>query len=282
MAEFILTGFGDEIDASLDRQMEVMDGLGIHFIETRGIDGKNIADYTPEEARAIHARMADRGFGVSALGSPVGKIGIHDDFAPHLENFKRLIEVAHAMQTKYIRLFSFFIPENENPADLRDEVMARMSALVEANRGSGVQLLHENEKFIYGDTPERCLDLLKTFAGDILCTYDPSNFVQCGVDNKAAFEMLKPYIHYMHIKDSVYSKEHAALDRGFDKVADTHRPAGQGDGQVKWILSQLKAADFHGFASIEPHLSNNDSIPGTGVDKFTVAANALKGLLAEI
>ena len=48
MAEFILTGFGDEIDASLDRQMEVMDGLGIHFIETRGIDGKNIADYTPE------------------------------------------------------------------------------------------------------------------------------------------------------------------------------------------------------------------------------------------
>ena len=140
MAEFILTGFGDEIDASLDRQMEVMDGLGIHFIETRGIDGKNIADYTPEEARAIHARMADRGFGVSALGSPVGKIGIHDDFAPHLENFKRLIEVAHAMQTKYIRLFSFFIPENENPADLRDEVMARMSALVEANRGSGIKL----------------------------------------------------------------------------------------------------------------------------------------------
>ena len=64
MAEVILTGFGDEIDASLDRQMEVMDGLGIHFIETRGIDGKNIADYTPEEARAIHARMADRGFGV--------------------------------------------------------------------------------------------------------------------------------------------------------------------------------------------------------------------------
>ena len=28
MAEFILTGFGDEIDDSLDRQMEVMDGLG--------------------------------------------------------------------------------------------------------------------------------------------------------------------------------------------------------------------------------------------------------------
>lgn len=70
MAEFILTGFGDEIDASLDRQMEVMDGLGIHFIETRGIDGKNIADYTPEEAGAIHARMAERGFGVSALVRP--------------------------------------------------------------------------------------------------------------------------------------------------------------------------------------------------------------------
>ena len=44
MAEFILTGFGDEIDAALDVQMDVMEKLDIHYIETRGIDGKNIAD----------------------------------------------------------------------------------------------------------------------------------------------------------------------------------------------------------------------------------------------
>lgn len=282
MAKFILSGFGDEIDASLDTQMRVMDALGIHYIETRGIDGKNIADYTPAQARDVRARMAAQGFGVSALGSPMGKIGIEEEFGPHLDAFKNLIDVAHAMETRYIRMFSFFIPEGKDPASYRDVVMERLSAFVEAAKGSGVQLLHENEKYIYGDVPERCLDILKTFEGSILCTYDPSNFVQCGVDNREAFALLKPYIRYLHIKDSVYTDGRAALDKGFDTVSDAHRPAGQGDGQLPYILSQLAQEGFEGFASIEPHLSNNASIPGTGADKFTVAARAIQQLLSEI
>lgn len=282
MAEFILTGFGDEIDPMLDKQMEVMDALDIHYIETRVIDTKNISKFTPEEAKEVYARMADKGFGVSALGTPFGKIGIKDEFAPHLEEFKRSIEVAHEMHTKYIRMFSFYIPEGDDPAIYKDEVFARLAAFVEANKGSGVQLLHENEKFIYGDEPQRCLEILKAFPGEILCTYDPSNFVQCGVDNREAFAMLKDYITYMHIKDSVYTEKKAKLDTGNNGVSDAHRPAGQGDGQLRYILSELVKMNFKGFASIEPHLSNNNNIPGTGADKFTVAANALKGLIAEV
>lgn len=282
MAKFILTGFADEIDPALSIQMDVLDRLDIHYIETRGIDGKNISEYTPAEAKAIHARLADRGFAVSALGSPIGKIGVIDPFTPHLDNFRRLIDVAHELDTRYIRMFSFFIPQGEDPAAYRDEVMQRLSALVSANRGSGVTLLHENEKAIYGDTPERCLDILKTFDGEILCTYDPSNFVQCGVDNEAAFRMLAPYIRYLHVKDSVYVRNSEHVDHGFENVSDAHRPAGQGDGKVAWILSQLAQSGYEGFASIEPHLSNNPNVPGTGADKFAAAAAALRGLLAKL
>ena len=282
MAKFIITGFADEIDSALSVQMDVLDRLDIHYIETRGIDGKNISEYTPAEAKTIHARLADRGFAVSALGSPIGKIGVNDPFAPHLDNFRRLIDVAHELDTRYIRMFSFYTPQGEDPAACRDEVMQRLSALVEANRGSGVTLLHENEKAIYGDTPERCLDILKTFDGEILCTYDPSNFVQCGVDNEAAFRMLAPYIRYLHVKDSVYVHNSERVDHGFENVSDAHRPAGQGDGKVAWILSQLAQSGYEGFASIEPHLSNNPNVPGTGADKFAAAAAALRGLLAKL
>ena len=282
MAKFILTGFADEIDPALSVQMDVLDRLDIHYIETRGIDGKNISDYTPAEAKTIHARLSDRGFAVSALGSPIGKIGVTDPFAPHLDNFRRLIDVAHELDTRYIRMFSFFTPQGEDPAAYRDEVMQRLSALVSANRGSGVTLLHENEKAIYGDTPERCLDILKAFDGEILCTYDPSNFVQCGVDNEAAFCMLAPYIRYLHVKDSVYVHNSERVDHGFENVSDAHRPAGQGDGKVAWILSQLAQSGYEGFASIEPHLSNNPNVPGTGADKFAAAAAALRGLLAKL
>ena len=282
MAKFTLTGFADEIDPALSVQMDVLDRLDIHYIETRGIDGKNISEYTPAEAKTIHARLKDRGFAVSALGSPIGKIGVNDPFVPHLDNFRRLIDVAHELDTRYIRMFSFYTPQGEEPAACRDEVMQRLSALVEANRGSGVTLLHENEKAIYGDTPERCLDILKTFDGEILCTYDPSNFVQCGVDNEAAFRMLAPYVRYLHVKDSVYVNNSERVDHGFENVSDAHRPAGQGDGKVAWILSQLAQSGYEGFASIEPHLSNNPNVPGTGADKFAAAAAALRGLLAKL
>lgn len=282
MAKFTLTGFADEIDPALSVQMDVLDRLDIHYIETRGIDGKNISEYTPAEAKTIHARLKDRGFAVSALGSPIGKIGVNDPFAPHLDNFRRLIDVAHELDTRYIRMFSFYTPQGEDPDACRDEVMQRLSALVGANRGSGVTLLHENEKAIYGDTPERCLDILKTFDGEILCTYDPSNFVQCGVDNEAAFRMLAPYVRYLHVKDSVYVNNSERVDHGFENVSDAHRPAGQGDGKVAWILSQLAQSGYVGFASIEPHLSNNPNVPGTGADKFAAAAAALRGLLAKL
>lgn len=282
MSKFILSGFGDEIHSALDTQMDVMQSLDIHYIETRGIDGKNINDFTPQQAKAVKARMDARGFGVSALGSPIGKISIEDAFEPHLDQFKNLVEVAHAIGTRAIRLFSFFIPQGKDPHGYRDEVMERMAGFVAANKGSGVTLLHENEKFIYGDTPQRCLEIFKAFDGEISCTYDPSNFVQCNVDNKAAFEMLAPYIRYMHIKDSVYTSDEKLLDKGFDTVSDAHRPAGLGDGNVQWILSQLVQRNYEGFVSVEPHLSQNHNVPGSGADKFIVAANALKKLIANV
>ena len=120
MAKFTLTGFADEIDPALSVQMDVLDRLDIHYIETRGIDGKNISEYTPAEAKTIHARLKDRGFAVSALGSPIGKIGVNDPFVPHLDNFRRLIDVAHELDTRYIRMFSFYTPQGEDPDACRD------------------------------------------------------------------------------------------------------------------------------------------------------------------
>ena len=129
---------------------------------------------------------------------------------------------------------------------------------------------------------DRGMEILKAFPGEILATYDPSNFVQCGVKNREAFEMLRPYVRYLHVKDSVYTGKAAVADKGFDTVTDAHRPAGLGDGELPWILGELKKMDYRGFASIEPHLSGGDFVPGTGADKFAAAANALKGLLAQI
>lgn len=282
MSAFLLSGFADEISPNLDEQLASFRELGIRYMEPRTVDGRNVMDISPEEAVGLGKRFRDGGVGISALGSPAGKIDIREEFEPHLNRFHRMLDTAEALSCRLIRVFSFFLPEEEDPGAFRGQVLRRLEAFCKAAQGRGILLLHENEKRIFGDVPERCMEILREFPEAMRMTYDPSNFVQCGVDNAVAFPMLRPYIHYMHLKDSVYAPDSQTRDRGFEAVSDAHRPVGQGDGKVKWILQSLKDSGFSGFASIEPHLVSCDLVPGTPLEKFRAAAEAARKLLREI
>ena len=269
MAEFIISGFADEIDDSLEKQMETLKELGIKYIEMRGVNGKNLCDYKAEETREIKRVLDENGFKLSAVGSPIGKIGINDDFEPHFEKFKNAVEIAKIMETKYIRMFSFFIPKGENPDDYKDKVLGYWKRFTDYAAQENIILLHENEKDIYGDSPERCLQVLNTFPSTV-CQgiFDPANFVQCGYDTKEAFEELKDHTVYMHIKDAVM---------GSGEVV----PSGEGDGNIAYILSELKKADYKGFLSLEPHLATGD-IAVCGADLFKKAHSALMDILERV
>jgi len=283
MSKFILSAFADEIDADLETQMDVLDQHKIKYIEMRGVNGKNLTEHTLDEVREIKKRLDARGFKISAIGSPIGKIKITDDFEPHLELFRHTIKIADILETKYIRMFSFFIPEEDDPGIYREEVMERWKEFIRTAEGTGLTLLHENEKGIYGDTAERCLDLLRTMnCGYMRAVFDPANFVQCGVKTyPEAYELLKDYIEYMHIKDALYT-DHSVV------------PSGYGDGKVREILTALHNRGFEGFLSLEPHLgsfagfadlepnSKVKDMPEGGPRQFVMAAEALNNILADI
>jgi len=283
MSQFKLSAFADEIDMDLTIQMDVLDQHGIKHIEMRGVNGKGLVEYTLHEVKEIKRQINARGFKLSAVGSPLGKIKITDDFGPQLELFKHTLEVAHIMESPYIRMFSFFIPEGEDPASYREEVMKRWQAFIDTARGSGLTLLHENEKEIYGDTAERCLDLVESMNSDYFkAIFDPANFVQCRVETYPhAFKLLKDHVIYIHVKD--------ALRENGEVV-----PAGEGDGKVKEIIQELHRDGFEGFLSVEPHLSHFKGFDKLEMDSkikkmedggpktFAVAVNALKKILRDI
>lgn len=280
---FTLSAFADEISMNLKTQMDVLKEHNISYIEMRGVNGKHIIDHTIEEAKEVKRQLDSRGFRLSSIGSPIGKISIRDDHTSHLELFKHTLELAELLESKYIRMFSFYIPKGDSPQIYRDEVMYRWSKFVELAKDSGTTLLHENEKDIYGDTALRCLDLMQTMNCDyVKSAFDPANFIQCDVRTYPyAYELLENYIDYVHIKDAVFSDHHVV-------------PAGHGDGKVKDILIALSKRGYHGFLSLEPHLGQfagfakleltskwSDS-PDKGPKIFGVAADALKSILNEI
>ena len=244
MRKYIISGFSDEIDPNLEKQMEVLKTLGVNHMEIRGVDGKNIAAYSLEEAKVIKKRLDAQGFKISAIGSPIGKIQITEEFEPHFKLFKHVVEIAKILETNYIRMFSFFIPEGENPAACKEEVFSRMKAFVDYAKEADIVLLHENEKEIYGDIASRCLELLEAFYGDhFKGIFDFANFLQSGQETMSAYELLKPYVAYIHIKDAT--------------AADGEvKPAGEGDGKVEEILADLFRNGYEGVLSVEPHLYN--------------------------
>ncbi len=273
MSKFIISAFGDEISPHLDEQIRVLRDHDIHYLEFRGMEGKGIIDYPLAEVKTAQHKLADAGVAISAVGSPIGKIPITEAYEPHLERFKKTMDVAQALDTPYIRMFSFYMPFQSEPesgySQYREEVLHRWQQFIEAAKGSGLTLLHENEKGIYGDTADRCLDLLDSLScAYVKATFDPANFIQCGEETyPRAFEMLRKHIAYMHIKDAL-------------AVDGSVVPAGQGDGKLPAILRSLDQSGFEGFLSIEPHL--NASLPGGGPELFGVAARALKDVLKSL
>ncbi len=268
---FTLSGFADEISADLNEQLDVLEKLGMGFLEFRGVWNTGVLDLTDEQVRDVKKALDGRGIKVSAIGSPIGKIKIDDPFEPHLRAFARAVMLAEYFETPYIRLFSFFVPEGEAEAH-RDEVMRRMEALLEAAMGHPVTLLHENERHIYGDIPSRCADLMKTFDTPRLrFTFDPANFVLCGVHPFTdGWDLLKDYTVYLHIKDALM---------GPGQVV----PAGQGDGELRPLMNALVASGYDGFASLEPHLSMAGDFRGfSGPELFGVAAEAFRKLMGEL
>ena len=278
-----ISGFSDEITEITKEQFEALNKFGITYFEPRGIDGKNISTLTEEELYGLKALMDMYGIKASSIGSPVGKIKVADEFEPHLEVLENVVKAAKILGTKYIRVFSFYHgTEEEWTEEERAEVFRRMSIMIEYAKEQNVVLLHENEKDIYGDTADRCLELMEHFAGPhFKAIFDPANFVQAGENTERAYEMLKPYIEYMHIKD-------ARRNEG-DVV-----PAGIGDGNVEYILRDLFSSGYDGFLSLEPHLGKFKGLadlelddkmlelPDAGEATFALAHKSLLEILDRI
>ncbi len=240
MSKFIFSGFADEISPDFDEQLECLNELGIKYLELRGAYGKNVSEFSDEMLDRLSEKLEKSGIGVSAIGSPVGKYEITEDYGIQLERFERIVAVAKKMKTRYIRIFSYFM----KPCDFekyKDEVIRRLFGFVKIAENEDIVLLHENEKDIFGENAENCKYIFDNIKSpNLKGIFDPANFVQCGVDTLKAFELLKEHIVYMHIKDALPNGEVV--------------PAGMGIGRLPEIFGRLNADGYEGFVSLEPHL----------------------------
>ncbi len=268
---FILSAFADEISTDPREQIAVLKAANVRHIEFRSIHKTNCLKLSDEQIREFKTLIDGEGIKISAIGSPIGKYPIDAPYEPHLDLFKRACELAHVFKTPNIRVFSFYPPEsgwNGDWAPQRDEVMSRMTALAEHAAKEKLVLFHENEHKIYGDSPERVLDLLKTVNLPALrAAYDAANYVHDGFSPVEGWDLTKEYTSHLHIKDWTHGESQGRL-------------AGHGQGKIVYSTYDCIGRDYHGFAVLEPHLRGGGPTGGvTGPDLFPVAVEAFRKIL---
>jgi sugar phosphate isomerase/epimerase len=281
---FTLSAFADEIGPDPKEQLDLLERAGVKHIELRSIHKTNVLDLSDHQVRDFKKLLDQRGFKLSAIGSPIGKISITDPFEPHLKRFQRALDLCGVFGTPNIRIFSYYFPNGVTPkpgpqgaglgaasgdwAPYRNAVLDRMRQKVELAAKAGVRLLHENEHRIYGEAPELVLDLLQSINHpSFRAINDPANYVHGGYDPWQGWQMTKAWTVHFHIKDWVHGDQKGRIP-------------GEGHGRIPDIIADAVRMGYQGFATLEPHLLGGGPTGGvTGPELFPKAIAAFKAIL---
>lgn len=236
MKMLTLAAFADEASPDISKQIEAVKRSGIRHIELRGVGEKNCADLKPQEASELKKVLDDADVRVLTVGSPIGKVPVAANPQEELDRFLRVTETAAILGAEKIRIFSFFRDKNFSEEEGQERALTRLRSF--AARADGLMLCHENEKDIYGDNPAFCRRISQEIP-TIRAVFDPANYLQCGVDPLTAWDVMAPFVAYLHLKDT-----------DADGVVV---PCGMGIGHVETILEKYLAAGGR-FATVEPHL----------------------------
>lgn len=271
-ARFTLSAFGDEISEDVDEQLTVLNGLDIGYLELRSAWGINVLELTDAQVGRLIALCEARAIMISCIGSPIGKSPINGPIEKVVDDLKRIIDIAEMVGTDRVRVFSFY-PEADGLQAERVEVsISRLRVMAEVAAQRDVMLLLENEGGLVGDIPQRCRALVEGVgSANLRYVWDTGNYPQMGLERSVdiGWPLLAEYTQCVQVKDC--------------RIADGNiTVAGEGDGQVRELLHNLRDTGYIGFLALEPHLLVAGQRGGfSGAEGMRMAANALRGLMAE-
>jgi sugar phosphate isomerase/epimerase len=275
-ASFALSAFGDEIAVDLGEQLDLLNELKVSYLDLRSAWGVNVLYMDDDDVARARGVLADHDVKVGCIGSPIGKSPIVDPIGKELGNLARIMEIGEAFDCRRVRMFSFYPPDTGTNAGYDryvEQSASRLVRLAELAGQKGFTLLLENEREIVGDALARCHTLITTVDSPHLrFLWDPANFVQVGEEQitERGWPLLGDYTEYVHIKD-------ARLSDGAVTAA------GEGDGQVRELLAELRSSGYQGILSLEPHLAFAGRSSGfSGESGMRYAVEALRKLMAEV
>jgi len=239
------SGIADEAGRPLEVQIRAHRELGWHHIEIRNVNRKSLAEVSEEEFERIHATLEEAGMKVSCFAGRIANWArdIRGPFEEDVEELQSSIPRMRRMGTPFIRVMSYANKSGVPQTQWRAEAIRRLKELARMADGGGVTLVHENCDGWGGLGPKQTLELLAEVNSPALkLVFDTGNSVFHGLDSWDYYSQVKPHIVYVHVKDWSKERDAAAFP-------------GEGDADVRRILTDLVASGYDSGLSIEPHMA---------------------------
>jgi sugar phosphate isomerase/epimerase len=224
--------------------LEQANRIGYMALELRGVAGEmdltRVPEFTGTRLAATRKELSALGLVVSDLGA---SSAMHETGAARqkaLDEGRRFIDLAHAMEVKYVRMFGDKLP----PGEPRDAVIARVVAgfreMAAHAKGAGVTVLMES----HGDfTSSRDITAVHTgVASDAFAIlWDAHHtYVAAGEPPAETYAALGKWVRHTHLKDS----KPAGTDRRYVLV-------GEGDVPVQSQVQVLAKSGYKGYYGFE-------------------------------
>ncbi len=260
---FRMAVISDEVSQDPRRIVAFAKAFGLSAIEIRSLwDGPPQA-LTRDRIHELKHILDDAGLKTCSIASPFLKCDFNDgvQFQAHLEILRKCLDLANALETDFIRGFTFWRKE-ELARDIAP-LLDGFQEVIPILEGTGKFLLIENEASTNTATGKETADFLRRIDhSQIRGIWDPANGIYSPAPEKPfpnGYQWIKAWAPHVHVKDAV-------------------KPAGQeprcvpiGEGEVDWP-GQFKALledGYTGYLSLETHwraaerLSNEElELPG--------------------
>ncbi|MBN1591003.1 MAG: sugar phosphate isomerase/epimerase [Pirellulales bacterium] len=310
----ILSGFADEAahptqqnQKTAEQQFAAFAALGLQYYSIRFIDvgggPKNVMQLTKSEIQKVRTLENDYGLNVSSIGSPIGKVKLCDvedgtknayvPFKKYLaHDVKKACELAHALESKLIRGFSFYPPHGHDARDYMEQAVDQLGQIAETCHRSDLTFGLEVEPNLVGENGHLLAEIhRKVNHPAMLLVFDAANLVVQGYSPDELldqFRAMQPGLGWLHIKDYHHPKPVQRGEPVDEDALANFVPADQGDSAHEQLLrefrytlpkleNKLRRRGVPGvFLDLEPHVKGGGQFGGfSGPDGMGVALRGL-------
>ena len=248
----------DGISRDFEHALDVMVETGLEYVELQYLWEKQVGDLTDGDVKRVKELIESRNLKVSCISHhnlaaiPVDTSVVAPVYRAHIKTLQRCIDIAQALGTNLVRIFSFrkemvlFGAEPITSEGVWEILLDRLEEPLQIADDAGITLVIETA--ISGNVTSALLArklIDELDAPHLKVLWDPCSSLYCTeVPYPDGYEIIREHIAHVHLKDGVVNLPAATFD--FCAMRQ-----GQMDPYYNDIMKALDRDGYDGTISLE-------------------------------